>query len=40
MKNDLGKVEDFEFKFTILKNELGMLDDVKIEEDDEESEIV
>lgn len=34
MKLNLSNVEDFEFKFTLLKNELGMLDDVKLEEEE------
>jgi hypothetical protein len=36
LKNDLSKVEEFEFKFTILKNDCGLthVADVKIEVDE------
>lgn len=34
LKKDLSKVEEFEFKFTILKNDTGMLDEVKLEAND------
>lgn len=31
LKNDLSKLENFEFKFTLLKNDCGMLEEVKTE---------